>query len=81
MIKISRIVFVWNADFSIAGGVNAIKEVVSGHHICTLCEIAYHRGMQAGEWTGYKKELSNRLGAKIRPALQESIKKKRVGCR
>lgn len=73
MHKINRIVFVWNADFSIAGGVNAVKEVVSGQHTCTLCDIAYHRIMQTSEWSSYKKELANRLHAKIRQPCRNQL--------
>lgn len=73
--KIDRIVFVWNADFSIAGGVNAVKEVVSGHHTCTLCDIAYHRIMQTSEWTSYKKELGKKLSAQIRQPCRNQLNK------
>lgn len=75
MSEISRIVFVWNADFSIAGGLNAIKEVVSGHHTCTLCEIAYHRVTQTQEWTNYKQELAEKLNAQIRQPCRNQLSK------
>ena len=73
MSEISRIVFVWNADFSIAGGINAIKEVVSGYHTCTLCEIAYHRVTQTKEWTDYKRELATKLNAQIRQPCRNQL--------
>lgn len=73
MSNIRRVVFVWNADFSIAGGLNAIKEVVSGHHTCTLCDIAYHRVTQTKEWTNYKKELARRLSAQIRQPCRNQL--------
>ena len=78
MSEISRVVFVWNADFSIAGGLNAIKEVVSGHHTCTLCEIAYHRVTQTKEWTNYKRELASKLSAKIRQPCRNQLSKKEL---
>ncbi|HSW11459.1 MAG TPA: hypothetical protein VLI06_01390 [Solimonas sp.] len=75
MSKIKRISFVWNADFSIAGGIRALKEVVSGHHSCTLCEIAYHRVTQTGDWKAYKKELIERLGADISEPCRNQLGK------
>lgn len=76
--KISKIVFVWNADFSIAGGLNAIQEVVSGHHTCTLCAIAYHRVMQTKEWTHYKRELASKLNADIRQPCRNQLNPKEL---
>lgn len=72
--KITRLIFVWNADFSLAGGLNALKEVASGHHTCTLCAIAYHRVRQTSEWKGYKKELAALLGAEIREPCRNQLR-------
>lgn len=71
--KITRISFVWNADFNLAGGINAIKEVVSGVHSCTLCEIAYHRVTQTREWKAYCKALAKRFGADIRQPCRNQL--------
>ncbi len=73
MVDIKRITFVWNADFSLASGVRALKEAVEGHHSCTLCEIAYHRVTQTGDWKAYKKELKASLKAEIREPCKNQL--------
>jgi len=73
MKTIERIAFVWNADFSLSGGVRALKELVDGHHSCTLCAIAYHRITQTAEWKTYKQELAKRLGAEIRQPCRNQL--------
>lgn len=73
--SIQRITFVWNADFSLAGGVRALREVVQGHHSCTLCAIAYHRITQTADWTAYKSELAQRLHAEIRQPCRNQLKR------
>lgn len=73
MSDIKRITFVWNADFSLASGVRALKEAVEGHHSCTLCEIAYHRVTQTGEWKAYKKELKTSLKADVREPCKNQL--------
>ena len=72
---ISRITFIWNADFSVSGGINALKEVWSGEHSCSLCEIAYHRVTQTKEWKNYKTELSKRYDCEIRQPCKNQISK------
>ena len=74
MSAIQRIVFVWNADFSLAGGMRALKEVATGHHSCTLCAIAYHRIRQTRDWTAYKAELSKRYGLVIKEPCRNQLK-------
>lgn len=73
MRKIRRITFVWNADFSVASGLRALREVVEGHHSCTLCEIAYHRVRQTRDWKSYKKMLGRSLGADIREPCRNQL--------
>ena len=73
--QIKRITFVWNADFSIAGGIRALQEVVEGEHSCTLCEIAYHRVTQTKEWKSYKKSLAKSYGAEIRQPCKNQLSK------
>lgn len=73
--KIERITFVWNADFSVAGGINALKEVIDGKHTCTLCEIAYHRVIQTKEWKSYKNQLAKQLSAEIRQPCRNQLSK------
>ncbi|MDD9891984.1 MAG: hypothetical protein OXT49_00540 [Gammaproteobacteria bacterium] len=70
MLEIEKLVFVWNADFSVAGGIRALKEVASGEHSCTLCEIAYHRVTQTSEWKAYKKSL----GIEVREPCRNQLK-------
>jgi hypothetical protein len=70
---IERITFVWNADFSVAGGLRALKEALEGHHSCTLCAIAYHRVTQTSAWTAYKTELAGRLRAEIREPCRNQL--------
>lgn len=70
MNQIQKIVFVWNADFSLASGVRALKEAVAGEHSCTLCEIAYHRVTQTPEWKAYKKSL----GFEVREPCRNQLK-------
>ena len=74
MSTINRICFVWNADFSIASGIRAQKEAVEGQHSCTLCEIAYHRVRQTGDWKQYKNELAQRYAADIREPCRNQLK-------
>lgn len=38
---ISRLVFVWNADWSIGGALRAAADFVRGVESCALCDIAY----------------------------------------
>lgn len=71
---ISKITFVWNADFSIASGIRALKEAVAGEHSCTLCEIAYHRVTQTAEWKVYKNELQTRYRCEIREPCRNQLK-------
>jgi len=71
--NIQQIVFVWNADFSIASGIRALKEAVEGQHSCTLCEIAYHRVTQTGDWKAYKRELKRKHGAEIREPCRNQL--------
>jgi hypothetical protein len=71
---IKRISFVWNADFSLASGIRALKEAAIGHHSCTLCEIAYHRVRQTGDWKAYKKELAANLGVEIREPCRNQLR-------
>lgn len=78
MSDIKRITFVWNADFSLASGVRALKEAVEGHHSCTLCEIAYHRVTQTGDWKSYKKELKASLKAEIREPCKNQLTSEEV---
>lgn len=78
MIKISRITFVWNADFSVSGGINALKEIIEGKHSCSLCEIAYHTVTQTKEWKSYKKHLSKQYDADIREPCKNQLKKEEV---
>ena len=73
--KIKRITFVWNADFNLAGGVRALKEVVEGHHTCTLCAIAYHRITQTKEFQTYKKSLAKQFHAKIKQPCKNQLSK------
>lgn len=73
--KIKRISFIWNADFSLAGGVRALKELVEGEHSCTLCEIAYHRVTQTSEWKAYRKELAQRYSADMRQPCRNQLTK------
>lgn len=73
MTAIHRITFVWNADFSLAGGVRALQEVAKGEHSCSLCEIAYHRVTQTKEWKAYKAELSTQFGADIRQPCKNQL--------
>lgn len=73
--KIQRITFIWNADFSVAGGIRALKEVVDGEHTCTLCEIAYHRVTQTSEWKAYRKELADRYSADMRQPCRNQLSK------
>lgn len=70
---VQRLVFVWNADFSVAGGVRALREVAAGQHSCALCEIAYQRIRQTREWKDYKHELAARLGAEIREPCRNQL--------
>lgn len=74
MSNISRITFVWNADFSLASGIRALKEAATGHHSCTLCGIAYHRVRQTRDWTAYKLELAERLDAEMREPCRDQLK-------
>lgn len=69
--NIQRIVFVWNADFSVMGGLRALSEVVNKEHSCSLCEIAYHRITQTTQWKTYKKEL----GIEIREPCRNQLKR------
>lgn len=78
MTNIKRITFVWNADFSLASGVRALKEAVDGHHSCILCEIAYHRVTQTSEWKAYKKELKVSLKADIREPCKNQLTKEEI---
>ncbi len=78
MMDIKRITFVWNADFSFASGVRALKEAVEGHHSCTLCEIAYHRVTQTGEWKAYKKELRTSLKADVREPCRNQLTQEEI---
>lgn len=55
--NIERIYFVWNADFSLKGGIQALSDVLQQQHSCTLCDIAYHRITQKSGWKAYKKSL------------------------
>lgn len=73
MTTINRITFVWNADFSLAGGVRALREVAKGEHSCSLCEIAYNRVTQTSEWKAYKAELSAQYGADIRQPCKNQL--------
>lgn len=76
--NIKRITFVWNADFSVAGGVRALQEVIKGEHSCTLCEIAYHRVTQTKDWKAYTKELAKRHGAEIRQPCRNQLTKEEL---
>ncbi|MBV1919892.1 MAG: hypothetical protein KUG73_04365 [Pseudomonadales bacterium] len=78
MVDITRITFVWNADFSLASGVRALKEAVEGHHSCTLCEIAYHRVTQTGEWKAYKEELKVSLKADVREPCKNQLTQEEI---
>ncbi len=74
MAELQKIVFVWNADFSVAGGVRALKEMLSGQgHSCTLCEIAYHRVKQTDGWKDYKQTLRDRLNVQIEEPCKNQI--------
>jgi hypothetical protein len=68
--EIRKLVFVWNADFNLAGGIRALKELAAGEHSCTLCEIAYHRVTQTGDWKAYKKAL----GVEVREPCRNQLK-------
>ena len=70
MAELRKLVFVWNADFSFAGGIRALKEAAAGEHSCTLCEIAYHRVTQTGDWKAYKKAL----GVEVREPCRNQLK-------
>ncbi len=63
--NVNKISFVWNADFSVAGGINALQELVTGEHSCSLCEIAYHKVRQTKEWKNYKKVLKQKFDCEI----------------
>ena len=71
--SINRITFVWNADFSVAGGLRALKEVVQGEHSCSLCELAYHRVTQTSDWKAYKESLASQLRAEIREPCKNQL--------
>lgn len=75
MSNIKRITFVWNADFNVQGGLNALKEIVKGEHSCSLCEIAYHKVTQTKEWKSYKKHLSKQYDASIKEPCKNQLKK------
>lgn len=71
--RIKIIKFVWNADFSVSGGVNALKEVISGEHSCSLCAIAYHRIRQTNDWKRYKRELEKAYRCTIREPCRNQL--------
>lgn len=73
MTTIRRLAFVWNADFSVAGGVHALRELWEGHHSCTLCAIAYHRVTQTDGWKAYMDDLAGRLSAEIRQPCRNQL--------
>ena len=73
--KINKISFVWNADFSLAGGLNALQELVKGEHSCSLCEIAYHKVRQTSEWKEYKKVLKKKLACEIEEPCKNQLSK------
>lgn len=72
-VAITRLTFVWNADFDLAGGLRALREVLAGRHECTLCAIAYHRVTQTDGWKDYKHELTARLGVQIREPCRNQL--------
>ena len=73
MTSIQRLTFVWNADFSLAGGIRALKEVAGGYHSCTLCAIAYHRITQTADWKTYTQALTAQYGAQIRQPCRNQL--------
>lgn len=73
MTEIRRISFVWNADFNLAGGVRALRELAGGEHSCTLCAIAYHRVRQTGDWKDYKRELAQRYRCEVREPCRNQL--------
>jgi hypothetical protein len=72
-IVIERLSFVWDADFSVSGGLRALQEVIEGRHGCSLCAIAYHRVTQKSAWRDYERELTARLGADIREPCRNQL--------
>ena len=48
--RIDQLYFIWNADWSIRGAIDAARDFVKGVESCALCEIAYSGVVQKSEW-------------------------------
>lgn len=48
--QVEKLYFVWNADWSLAGAVQAIQEWLTQTSTCTLCDIAYAGIRPKAEW-------------------------------
>ncbi|NEO83174.1 MAG: hypothetical protein F6J87_02770 [Spirulina sp. SIO3F2] len=48
--QVEKLYFVWNADWSLAGAMQAIQEWLTQTSTCALCEIAYAGIRPKAEW-------------------------------
>lgn len=55
---IESLYFIWNADWSIGGALQAGRDFVRGVESCALCDIAYQGVRQKSDWKACKAEIS-----------------------
>ena len=70
---VEQFYFVWNADWSIAGALNAAKEFVQGVESCALCDIAYSGVTQKADWKACKASIPVPIETLYKNKLPEEL--------
>lgn len=78
---VDALYFIWNADWSLGGAVQAAADFVRGVESCALCDIAYSGVKEKGAWKDCKASIPvpietlfrNELAARLEAAAGDAF--------
>jgi hypothetical protein len=76
--QIQSLILVYNADWSLLGGLQYVGEMLRGANACALCDITHNTLTEKREWRSCKAEIGVPVKAlyrnQIRGALKDALK-------
>ena len=77
MVQLQSIILCYNADWSLKGGLEYLRETIKGDEPCELCRITYGGLTKKGSWKKCEKEIKapveERYKNKLEPELAEAL--------
>lgn len=74
MPALKAVLLVFNADWSVAGGLTYLKDRISGTEPCELCAITYSGLSKKGEWKRCEKDIRAPVKEMYRNQLDGALK-------